>query len=160
MGIIQDALLASRLASGLIANCHRQPHSRPKMVLKVSMHLYPTSKMRLQQHLPSNQFLLSGRHRGGSVMFMFGIAAHVTRLRLGSWSSIVLTAEPKDARTVAPKRSGCSKALDLPSRKPCGDNTTVRMTSSTVLEWSILVKAVKEVDYSSLPSCLPSRDEG
>jgi hypothetical protein len=87
-------------------------------------------------------------------------SAHVTKLRLGSWSNIVLTAAPKDARIVALKRSGSSKALDLPSREPCRDNSTVRMTSSTVLKWSILVKAVKEVDYSSLPSCLPSRDEG
>ncbi|KAN0117689.1 hypothetical protein V8E51_003666 [Hyaloscypha variabilis] len=155
MWIIQGALLASRW----IANCSRQPHSRPKIVLKVSMHPYPTSKMGLQQLLLSNQFLLFGRHKEASVMSMFGTVAHVTRLVSGLWSSIVLTAGHQGVRIVARKRSECTEALDFVSRRPCGNNTAVRMTSSRVFEWSILVQAVKEMDYSTLPSCLPSLPE-
>jgi septum formation inhibitor-activating ATPase MinD len=87
-------------------------------------------------------------------------SAHVTRLVLGSWSSTVLTAGHQGARIVARKKSGCTEALDFVSRRLCGNNTAVRMTSSTVFEWSMLVQAAKEMDYSTLHSCLPSRDEG
>ena len=83
-------------------------------------------------------------------------SAHVARRALESWLTNVLTAGPRGVPIVARKRSECSKALGFLNRRSWGDNTTVRMTSSTILEWSILVQAVKEMDYSTLPY----RDEG
>ena len=87
-------------------------------------------------------------------------SAHVTKPELGSWWRIVLTAEPKGARIVARRRSESSKAQDCLGWRLCGDNTAVRMTILTALEWSVLPKAVREMDCRMLPFCLRSRDQG
>jgi hypothetical protein len=87
-------------------------------------------------------------------------SAHVTKPIFLLWLENVLIAESKGARIVGLKRSESSKALDFLGRRPCGDNTAVRMIFSTVLEWWVLPKAVKEMDCRTSPFCLPSRDEG
>ncbi len=87
-------------------------------------------------------------------------SVHVTKPVLGLWLRTVLTAEPKGARIVAQKRSESSKELDFLGWEPCGDSTSVRMTLSTVLEWSVLPKAVEAIDGRMLPFCMPSKDEG
>ncbi|KAE9373617.1 hypothetical protein N431DRAFT_338488 [Stipitochalara longipes BDJ] len=146
---------AAPLISRLIANCCRQPHSRPK----APMHQYPTSKTRLQRCPASNRFFF-GRHRKGSVMFIYGIVARAIRLLLESRSSIAPIAATKGVPIVARKRFESSKAPEFLNRRPYGDSTTVRMTFATVFEWWFLVQAVKEMNDSTMPSCLPYRDEG
>jgi len=87
-------------------------------------------------------------------------SARAIRLLLGLQSSIAPTADTNGAPIVAQKRLESRKALDLLKRRPCGANATVRMTPSRAFEWWFLVQAVKEMDYSTMPSCLPYRDKG